>query len=515
MSAAATSADEETPWRRLHPRMLLVHPLHEFVRALPLLVATLVVGVSTGEGGLWSLVASAGAVLLGPLRWYTTQYRITPKQVQLRRGLVQRQVTAVPRERVRSIDVTAHLLHRMLGLARVEIGTGSNERGAEGRLKLDALRAADADRVRAELFRTDMDGPRARELAAFQPAWLRYAPLNVGGPVLLGLLAVLLNEVHLEPWDSAPAHALADQLRGAHPWTGVLEAVLVAVVCTTTASTLFYAVMFGNFRLSRLPDGALQTAHGLLTTRTVTVEERRIRGVEIGETLPVRALGGARCVAVTTGLRPGRGGGTLLVPSAPVAEVRRLAGEALGDAGPVECALTPHPRKALRRRIVRAVTVGAAVAALFAAAVRWSSLPVWPWPAVAAVLPIAVLVAFDAYRSLGHAQVGPYLVGRSGVLVRRRWALSRHGVVGLRLRRSFFQRRAGLVTFIATTAAGRRRYTLPDLDVAEAVRIAREVTPGLLDPFLTPAAAATGAVGDEALPHARSARSGTRSAGEG
>lgn len=485
MTDAPVPADP-TPWRRLHPRMLAVHPLHELVRALPVLVATLVVGVSTGNGGQWSLLASAGAVLLGPVRWYTTEFRITEEQVQLRRGLLRRQVTSVPRERVRSVDVSAHLLHRMLGLARVDLGTGTGDRGTEGRLRLDALSAADADRLRAELFRTDMARPASTELSSFRPAWLRYAPLNVGGPVLLALLAAVLHEMSLNPWDSASAHALADQLRGSHPWNGVLVAALVALVCTTAASTLFYAVMFGNFRLSRLPDGTLQTSHGLLTTRTVTIEERRVRGIEIGETLPVRALGGARCVAITTGLRPGRGGGALLVPSAQVAHVRQVAIEVLREAAPVECALSPHPRRALRRRIVRSLLASAAVAALFAAGVRWSAVPVWPWPAVALLFPLGVLLALDGYRSLGHARTGPYLVGRSGVLVRRRWALSHQGVVGLRLRGSFFQRRAGLVTLIATTAAGRRRYDLPDMDAARALRVAQDLIPGMLDPFLEP-----------------------------
>ncbi|MFF1478974.1 PH domain-containing protein [Streptomyces sp. NPDC058301] len=487
-----------------------MQPLHEFVRALPVLMAMLVVGLSTGNGEQWSLLASVATILLGPVRWYTTAYRVTADQVQLRRGLLRREVTSVPRERVRSVDVTAHPLHRMLGLARVEIGTGSADRGAERRLRLDALSAADADRLRAELFRAGSARPEAGALVAFRPGWLRYAPLNVGGPVLLALLAALLHEMRLDPWHTAPAHALADRLSGSHPWSGVLEAALLAIASTMAASTLFYAVMFGNFRLSRLPDGTLRTAHGMLTTRTVTVEERRVHGIEIGRTLPVRALGGARCVAITTGVRPGRGGGALLVPSAPVDEVRRVARSVLGTADPVDCALAPRPRRALRRRLVRALLLGVTGAALFTAAVRWCAVPVWPWPAVALLLPLGAVAALDGYRALGHALTGPYVVGRSGVLVRRHWALSRRGVVGLRLRGSYFQRRAGLVTLIATTAAGRRRYDLPDLAVDEALRVARELVPGLLDPFLEPAP-------DKPAPTAQTseARTGTSSAGAG
>lgn len=91
-------------------------------------------------------------VVLGMLRWFTTTYRITPEHVQVRRGLVTRKVVTVPRDRVRTVDVTSHVLHRVLGLARVEVGTGTSERRHEGRLRLDALSAAEAARLRVELL---------------------------------------------------------------------------------------------------------------------------------------------------------------------------------------------------------------------------------------------------------------------------------------------------------------------------------------------------------------------------
>jgi putative membrane protein len=62
--------------------------------------------------------------------------------------------------------------------------------------------------------------------------------------------------------------------------------------------------------------------------------------------------------------------------------------------------------------------------------------------------------------------------------------LGTDGIIGWNLRRSFFQRRAGLATLTATTAAGRQRYEVPDVPSAEALRLADAATPGLLTPFL-------------------------------
>jgi putative membrane protein len=58
------------------------------------------------------------------------------------------------------------------------------------------------------------------------------------------------------------------------------------------------------------------------------------------------------------------------------------------------------------------------------------------------------------------------------------------GIIGWNLRRSFFQRRAGLATLVATTAAGRQRYAVEDVPLDEAVRVAERALPDLLAQFL-------------------------------
>jgi putative membrane protein len=76
-------------------------------------------------------------------------------------------------------------------------------------------------------------------------------------------------------------------------------------------------------------------------------------------------------------------------------------------------------------------------------------------------------------------------VTRFGSVVRRRTAVAADGVIGWNLRSTFFQRRFGLTTLVATTAAGRQKYSVADLADADAVRFADMCVPGLLEPFLT------------------------------
>jgi putative membrane protein len=69
---------------------------------------------------------------------------------------------------------------------------------------------------------------------------------------------------------------------------------------------------------------------------------------------------------------------------------------------------------------------------------------------------------------------------------RRTAALQRTGVIGWTMTSSPFQRRAGLITIHATTAANKGAYPIYDIAEAEGLAVADEAIPGLLTPFLEP-----------------------------
>ena len=75
-------------------------------------------------------------------------------------------------------------------------------------------------------------------------------------------------------------------------------------------------------------------------------------------------------------------------------------------------------------------------------------------------------------------------MARSGSLARRREALATPSVIGWNLRATWFQRRVGLTDLVATTAGGRQSVRVLDLPADDAVALAREAQPGLLEQFL-------------------------------
>ena len=492
---AATSADVR--WHRLNPRMLLIHPIIELGRAIPALLGLLIAGNSSGQGSRWSLIAAGAVIVLSLTRWFTTRLRVTPEQIQLRHGLVRRQTLSAPLDRVRTVDVTAHLLHRVLGLARVVIGTGTSDRRGRGRLVLDGLTLQAATQLRDDLLHhrvaqtTPFVGAAEYEIVRLDPAWIRYAPFTLSGVltgvIIYGFALRLNNEAHLNLAKVGPLHRAGVALKHTPLALDALAVAVAVIVFVAIASTAGYVLAFWDFRLTRHDGGTLHVTRGLITSRATSIERRRLVGVELSELFMLRLVRGARTLAIATGLRARRGaerGGEVLLPPAPRTVAVAVAGAVLDTPRPLTMPLRPHGRNALRRRLIRAeagaLLVIAVLELLHAAGGRVG----WLVLVSLLLIPLVVPLAIDRFRNLGHGYVDGYVVARSGSLLRRTNALRADSVIGWNFTSTFFQRRLRLTTLTATTAAGKQHYRILDADTDEAVAFADATLPGLLTEFL-------------------------------
>ena len=158
----------------------------------------------------------------------------------------------------------------------------------------------------------------------------------------------------------------------------------------------------------------------------------------------------------------------------------------IGDPVAVSGPLVSHGPAARRRRFTRALVP----TAVLCAATVWLSRVVDLPPVLMLVGCVPVLLApflaADRYAALGHALTPRHLVVQAGSLSRRRDLLARDGVIGVTIRESFFQRRAGVVTLTATTAAGRQRYAAIDLPRDEATAVGTLVLGQVVEQFSVP-----------------------------
>ncbi|MFD9032442.1 PH domain-containing protein [Streptomyces sp. NPDC059567] len=505
-------------WRRLDRRTVLV-------------TAAVLAGVAGGAAlpvffGLsgsmpaWKAlcwVGTGAALLIGAgaaadyVRWRRTRYRIGAERsemgvppaegwgrVELHTGLLLIKRRSLARERIRSVDMTAHPLLRVLGLVKVRIGTGENTGGGESTLELDPVTREEGERLRRELLARTVsaadDTTHDGALAELDRHWIRYAPVSFVAPLLGGAAAGAVMQV--SEWFGAQGKVIAwigDRFEDTSILSMVLVLVLLATLVGTVGALGLWVEMWWNYRLEREPGGTLRVRRGLLTARSISIEERRLRGVELVEPLGVRMCRAARVDAVATGLvedeEDEHADHKTLLPPAPRAVADRVAAQVLREPEPPTSApLTVHPRAARTRRLRWALA--SALAPVAVLAVLGAALtPVLLYIAAACALvltPLAVLLALDAYRNLGHGITGGYLVARSGTIRKTTVALQRGGVIGWTVKQSYFQRRAGVLTLTATTAAGEGAYDIHDAGHSEGLAFAAEAVPDLLAPFLEP-----------------------------
>jgi putative membrane protein len=502
---AAAPTRDAAPWRRLDPRTAVVSGVMALAVGVGAGVPT-VAGFATRGSAATGLVAGivVGAVVLlvgvvagiESVRLARTRFRVGPERVELHSGVVVRTRRSLPRERIRSVDVRADPVARALGLATLRVGTGRRASATDRPLELRCVRREEAEALRGELLaRAGGDGAAGPGLlAALDPRWIRYAPLSFLTPALGAAAGGAVMQV--AGWIGVEATVVDAVVAGwrrlgAVGTVGVgLAAVLVVGAVVSLAAFL---EAWWSYRLEREPSGTLRVRRGLLTTRSTTLEERRLRGVALVEPLGVRAVGAARVDAVATGLETSGGeeqtDAAGLLPAAPRELTEQVAAAVLREpVSPTRAAvLRAHPVAARGRRVRRA-TAGALVPALVLAvlglAVTGPFLLAAAAVAVVAVI-IGPLLGRAAYRALGHAVHEAYVVVRSGLVRRRTVVLRRDGVIGWSVRQSWFQRRAGLATLWLTTAAGDQAYAVRDVAAADAARFAAEVDGDVVRPFLT------------------------------
>ncbi|WP_308125864.1 PH domain-containing protein [Nonomuraea ceibae] len=506
---------------RLSPKVLLIDPVRMLPSLLVPLVGVLVVGGFSGRSYLWAALGLVGTVVFAVVRWATFTYEIIGDRLEIKRSLISRSVRTIPLERVRGVDVSTPPMHRLLGLSVLKIDTGAS--GGDGEATLDGVTRHEAERLKPVLLRRaaaarhahpgpdaagsgtatavpegalDPAGPGAvperphepeeRVITAVPRRWLLYGPLS--GAYLLTPFALAGGAVGLAfQWGNElgfgrDAAWTAGTWLWEHPWLLVAIAVLL-VVAMPFVGGVMYAVFNWDFKLKRR-DGYLVAERGLVNRRSVSLESRRVRGYEIAEGLAERWAGVARAWAIVTGLGDSETRGQLL-PVVPRAVARQVTSDAVG---PYRAELRPHPPVARNRRLFRAVFPWLAVAALATAAAVLTASLIWWIVLVLALLLAAVGVplGLDRYRSLGHGYDGERVTVRGGSLRRTQAVVERRAVVGWRLRQTWFQRRAGVVTLTAGVGAGRGGYSAVDVSEAQARDFPAEVTPDWLAPFLAP-----------------------------
>ncbi|MGH3350720.1 MAG: PH domain-containing protein [Nocardioides sp.] len=525
--------DEE--WQRLAGWTAVVSPISTLRQAIiPAAVGAFGAGQANVLIGLAvALGIAVIAAVVGLIPWLTTSYRVTATHLEVRRGLLNRTTLTARLDRVRSVDLSASLVHRALGVTKVSVGTGVDE----GQIALDSLNKDAAARLRRELLHAAPGAPAApadvstgaagptgsatgevpsgatvgdaqrsagvtaegETIAKLDWSWIKYAPLNLKNlAIALGGLAAFFGAFSdVIPWERTIGIRVDDGEINGRPIDSFLHmlliaipiALVVAVLVWAIGSCVGYAVRWWGLQVVReqgREGTTLRRSFGLTSTRATTVEEAKVRGATSTIGPLIGLAGGADLNLLTTGLEDNS---PAVLPTAPERVVTEVGTDILGEDA-FSAALTGHGPRPRRRYWFRAV-VGAAVwtlVALVPTVLIGVFADTWIWWLPAGLLLVSLVLnlvgAELRHRHLGHALTDRYLVVRAGSYTTARTALQTDGIIGWRVKQTFFDRRIGLAQVIAMTAAGHEYVAVPDVPLETAVALATAATPRTVSGFV-------------------------------
>ncbi len=270
---------------------------------------------------------------------------------------------------------------------------------------------------------------------------------------------------------------------GAVPPVVWVAALVVAVlVIGGIGGSLQFIEAWWGYRLVHEPEGRYLVRRGLLTTRSLTIDPERLRGVTLTEALTTRLLRGATLAPIVTGISMAQqmSESGAMTPTTSRTASTRLAEALLGEPVLAQERLAPgwlvaHPPVARRRIVVRYQLWNLLLAiALGAAWWFWSWTP-WLLVAPAALAVLLVPAALANGRTLGHRIHEGSLTARRGFFWRRTDVVQLRGISGAHVTQSVLQRRLGLASVVATTAAGEKHYTVVDVALGTAAELAAQL----------------------------------------
>ena len=474
--AAATLGAIHEP-QRLHPLTLLLR----VGASLPALLVILL-PILRNPGSTENLTSLVLGVLYGLfalpailLQYWRFSYRITPKQIVIQSGVLNRKNRSIPIERVQNTQIERNLVARMLGLAKVKIETAGSS-GTEGSLEyvhLDeaqkirqVVRSFQRESADAEADATDEDEADVETLLDMS---LRRVLLSGAFRFSLLYLAVIFSVLELfNPETLIQRFIRADRLDWltevmfSHPALAIFASVLVAVILGWISGIAVHLARYYDFQLW-LDGDKLRKRHGLFTVTEGTIPLDKVQTLILRTNPLMRAFGWYELKVQTIGINVEEQGHRVIAPFAGgdrlLELARRVRTFELPDSFANVSPLT------IRRRFFRytAVLTALLLPTVYFWPVGWPylggvALPWWGFGLVPLILGWALL----QYRNHEYAAGEDGFYIRRGVVSHYLWIVPVEKFHVFHATASIFQRRLGLKTLFVDTA-GAATFAYPEV----------------------------------------------------
>lgn len=429
-------------WHRLHP-VTIVKELGTLAWAVVAALAFDFEVPGVVPSGLFDPETAIAVLAFGyaVTRYLFTSYRLTPRTLELRRGVLVKREQTMPRDRIQSVGINTPLLGRLVGVTSVVVSAADTEDVVLSYVTEDAathlrtlLDPADEGTAAATGGGDDqapVEVPRER-LSRLDPRSLALFAVTETGLVAAGVILVVAIVVVVT--------------------VGVLFAPLA--VAPAIGIPLFRVASLVGFE-SWIERERLHVARGILSRHHTTSPLPRIQAVQVSRPL-LRRWSGHETVDMSTGdASMGSEQMTLntVAPFVAIGGWRDIAHRLIGRVELGEPDLRPSSPLTVRRTLVRGGVATGLVAAAAAVPLYLLGVARWVPPAVAVVgVAWSLWYARRRHQVLGWAVDADHVMVRRGVVDRKLSVVPIRKVQDVSVRETFFQRRLGIASVVIDTA---------------------------------------------------------------
>ena len=472
--------------KRLHPMTLLQRVLV----SLPALAFLLLPTLTSPDAESWFslLIAVVYGIVALPaivLQYLRFSYRVTPKEIIIQSGVLNRKNRSIPIERVQNIQIEQSLIPRLTGTAKVKIETAGSS-STEGVLEYVSLEEArnlrsvirsfkaqtagdEADRTAT----TDATAPSDEAASAAAPMFsMALDRVLLSGAFRFSLLYIALIFSVLELLNPNPNDIARWMSRGelgsfldtatTSPWLVGLATVLVAGLFAWLTGIAVNLNKYYRFRLWRDED-KLRFRRGLLTLAEGTIPLNKVQALILRTNPMMRLFGWYSLEVQTIGLNVEEQGHRVVVPFAQKQEILPIAKHIM-PFDPPETFASVSPLT-IRRHVVRYTAVLAVLTGAASSLALWTDGSFFAWQDAwwaLLLMPLILGYAVLHYRHHGYALGDGEFFVRRGVLKQHTWIIPTEKYHVFYRTASVFQRRLGLESLFVDTA-GAATFAFPEV----------------------------------------------------
>ena len=380
------------------------------------------------------------------LVWKNYNFEVTEDTFDIDSGVLRKQVREIPLKRIQNVDVRRNVIHRILGIAKVNLETAGGK-STEASLKyVDFDKAKDIQKqVRRLKQGLEEYENESKEEPLFEITNKELGILSltsISGKVVAGSFALLSI--------SGAFFSHIKSVIGISGFVIAMLSFLVVLLVSLFGSVASNFSRFYDFKLFRRGD-SLEYEHGLINRSEGSIPLEKIQVVSIEENPLKRQFGYATLKVETAGYGPGNQentGAEVAVPLAEREHVLNLSEKVMEHNG---FDIQSISDKAPRRYFGRYMIVSGAFSTLTLSIAQFTSTSVNP-VYLAALVPVSAVAGYLKYTNKGFYEGKKFFYTRNGFWNRKTSIVPYYRIQTLINQETIFQKRLGLSTLVLDTA---------------------------------------------------------------